>query len=281
MPRKKKAESNEGTVLLGYIHNFTYNDPDDQKAMGGHPANGRVYRIIKDGEGAYRLYVGEENNPMQSAGIFIDTLSGEYPRWSYEIEIINEDNYSKLDIHEDDIEAIDEWFKSSNMALDGYINPERVIIGDKKPAPPELQPLTPEELMMILRQAHDESDPDEISMSNDVLKLAMDLDNIQQKDPELFQCLEYLIEFLLANLKDKYEGSSLPNISKQLLMNDELGKGANIFTVVKYLQRYATTGFSKSENPIDLLKAIHYILFEVQRTKPWNKPTKIKVYGKK
>lgn len=87
--------------------------------------------------------------------------------------------------------------------------------------------------------------------------------NIKSKDIEFFNELAKLIGYLSSTYADKYEGES-SNYAKDKLLSKE-GKAANIFTALKYIKRYDTVGYSKSENPQDILKSIHYLLFENQR----------------
>ena len=83
--------------------------------------------------------------------------------------------------------------------------------------------------------------------------------------------LSSLISYLSSTYSDKYENAGKPNMSKDFLMSSDSPDVA-LFNALKYIQRYTTKGFKKSGNPVDLLKAIHYCLFELQRiqTKPDN-----------
>lgn len=89
------------------------------------------------------------------------------------------------------------------------------------------------------------------------------LNIIGDKDPEFLAEITKLLDYLASTYSDKYEGES-SNYAKDKLLSKE-GKAANIFTALKYIKRYDTVGYSKSENPQDLLKSIHYLLFENQR----------------
>ena len=48
-------------------------------------------------------------------------------------------------------------------------------------------------------------------------------------------------------------------------MSKNYGKAFNCGNAAKYLSRYMTEGFPKSNNPDDIKKAIHYLLFELKR----------------
>lgn len=87
-----------------------------------------------------------------------------------------------------------------------------------------------------------------------------------EKDPVFAAVLEELIDYLASTYDDKYEDNHTLNYAREVyLRHPILGKGANIFTASKYIQRYATEGYPKSNNPQDLKKAIHFLLFELDR----------------
>jgi hypothetical protein len=91
----------------------------------------------------------------------------------------------------------------------------------------------------------------------------VDLELILNNDPEFFNILSELISYLALTYYEKYEFSPMGNPSMKISSDPKLGKGANMFNAIKYLQRYCTEGFDKSNNPKDLIKSIHYILFQL------------------
>ena len=74
-----------------------------------------------------------------------------------------------------------------------------------------------------------------------------------------------IIEYSNKCLTDKYNQSSID--CKPIILGPETGLGFNIGNATKYLSRYINKKGNKSRNRQDLIKAIHYILFEMQRTK--------------
>jgi len=90
------------------------------------------------------------------------------------------------------------------------------------------------------------------------------LDVIDCEDPDLGLVLANLIEYLGTTYTDKYaDGSN--EIDTKAFLYGKNGKSINIFQAAKYMGRYNTEGYEKSENPVDLMKAIHYLLFELVR----------------
>ena len=52
---------------------------------------------------------------------------------------------------------------------------------------------------------------------------------------------------------------------KPIILGPETGLGFNIGNAAKYLSRYSNKDGEKARNQNDLIKAIHYILFEMKR----------------
>lgn len=91
---------------------------------------------------------------------------------------------------------------------------------------------------------------------------------IEEKDPAFAAEIKNMVGYLASTYQDKYQCSEVRN--EGIIYSPRNGKGFNIGNAVKYLSRYLTTGFEKSENPKDLQKAIHYCLFELTRKSYYN-----------
>jgi hypothetical protein len=89
------------------------------------------------------------------------------------------------------------------------------------------------------------------------------LEKIKQEDPEMYDTLLGVVDYLASTYEGKYSAS--PFDTRSMLYHPKHGKSANMFTAMKYLGRYCTEGFDKSENVVDIKKAIHYCLFELVR----------------
>jgi hypothetical protein len=99
------------------------------------------------------------------------------------------------------------------------------------------------------------------------------LEKIKEKDYELYSALTDVIEYLATTYDDKYASDDKIMDTKDFLYHKDFGKGANMFTASKYIQRYCTKGYSKSEKVIDLYKSIHYSIFELVRKKYYDNTT--------
>lgn len=97
-------------------------------------------------------------------------------------------------------------------------------------------------------------------------KLTKSLDLIQDKDRELYSVISEIVTYLSTTYGDKYATKDAIFDTKTM-MYAPTGKNITLFNALKYIQRYNTTGFAKSEQPQDVFKAIHYLIFELVRKK--------------
>lgn len=129
----------------------------------------------------------------------------------------------------------------------------------------------------LRKQIEDQQDLIISSFSSDEIREAIqseisieeivdELENIQFGDPEQLQTLGRIIQHVALTFSDKYQSDVTKIVdTRHILTKSVNGKMANMHSSLKYIQRYMTNGYEKSENPIDLLKAIHYLIFEFTR----------------
>ncbi len=100
----------------------------------------------------------------------------------------------------------------------------------------------------------------------DMSKYVEHMERIWAKDPDMCLSLTEILEYLASTYDERYANSELRN--EGIIYSEKLGKGFNMGNAAKYIARYITTGFSKSEMPDDLKKTVHYVMFEyVRKTK--------------
>lgn len=97
------------------------------------------------------------------------------------------------------------------------------------------------------------------------ISLIASLRKICEAEPEFFVALSQVVAHFANTYGDKYESGGSPIVTKDHLYAQDRGKSINIYQSLRYLQRYDTTGFAKSENPADMHKAIHFLVFELVR----------------
>lgn len=90
--------------------------------------------------------------------------------------------------------------------------------------------------------------------------------NIEAQEPEVAYAIGMVIEHIDGCYSDKYaKGIDMGIDTKKMLYNPDSGKKVNEYQIAKYLQRYVTEGTKKSGLLIDLMKIIHYSIFEIVR----------------
>lgn len=144
---KMSVENKEIKILMGYVNKFDYVDESEQDLLGGHPLPGRVYRLIKDDSG-YRLHIGRENNDAHIDGWMLGKkLKNKLRAYSFDIQIIDAENYADIKLHPEDVTKMVEWLKDDNKDLYDY------LLGAQPVAVPTTTPL--EQLRQLL-MAHQE-----------------------------------------------------------------------------------------------------------------------------
>jgi hypothetical protein len=89
---------------------------------------------------------------------------------------------------------------------------------------------------------------------------------INSKEPEVAQAIYMVIDHIHGTYSDKYAKGIEGGIdTKVMLYNAENGGAINTYQISRYLQRYITKGSRKSGLLKDLLKMIHYTIFEIVR----------------
>lgn len=244
-------------IVFLYIKDFEYKDAQDEVAMGGHPKVGRVYRAFKNPESNnYKLHIGAENNPSNLDGLFIRNLKSNNKNWKCNIVEITAENYFDLGIKTEDAQKLAEWDKEDNRSL---IEIREAVEGD------EIEDeIETEESSSIPMIQLDEKGTKELlnlisGMSHQEVESTYDFSSW----PEFADAITEVMEYLNSTFSDKYAKADIS--TKGIILSKDNGKGFNCGNSLKYISRYCTEGYSKSNNVLDLYKAIHYLLFEITR----------------
>lgn len=101
---------------------------------------------------------------------------------------------------------------------------------------------------------------------NNIDDVCEKLKQISSSEPEVAQAIIMTIDHIHGTYSDKYAKGMKKGIdTKQMLYDPEVGGAINVYQISRYLQRYVTTGSRKSGLVKDLLKMIHYTIFEIVR----------------
>jgi hypothetical protein len=107
----------------------------------------------------------------------------------------------------------------------------------------------------------------EIAPSVGVSRVANMMATIQLQEPAAFEVLAEIISHIHGTYSDKYQSDVTDWLDTKALLLSKNGKYASIHSASKYIQRYSTTGFEKSGQLVDIYKAVHYLVFLIQRHK--------------
>lgn len=90
------------------------------------------------------------------------------------------------------------------------------------------------------------------------------LEEILETDVAMLTPFRDLTDHILETQEGHYSDEFMPAVDIHGLIHGgtEKGSGFNVGCSLKYLKRYMTDGKDKSYNPKDLLKAIHFLMFE-------------------
>jgi len=107
---------------------------------------------------------------------------------------------------------------------------------------------------------------DKVSLNGEVIEDTAQMENLSKDDQRLIAldaAMSSLQDYIIGTIGEKYDESDID--SKDLIFSKDHGKSINVFNATKYLARYLNEEGEKANNVIDLLKASHYIMFEVAR----------------
>ena len=97
-------------------------------------------------------------------------------------------------------------------------------------------------------------------------KAVEQLNEIREKEPAVAQAIAMVIDHIHGSYSDKYaKGERMGIDTKCMLYHPTKGKYVNEYQIARYLQRYVTEGSKKSGLLKDVLKMIHYAVFEIVR----------------
>lgn len=236
-------------VIYLYVKSFRYKDEDHSQAMNDHPLEGRVYRALKtEKPREYKIHIGADNNPERIDGIRLKGLKCNNKEFQCELIEINNKNILELDISDDDLSMMNKWNKEKNKSLLDLVNGKPSAVDEVEEKNEEFEI----------------SEADLNKMLYEMMKPtpSKHTDYVAMHDEEMAVVLADLIDYIISTYGDKYEKSNIP-VGPFIV--SQYGKGYNCGNALKYLSRYCTEGYEKSDNVKDIFKAIHYLLFEIKR----------------
>jgi len=239
-------------VAYLYIKNFEHKQFPVGERFNHEPLSGKIYKVIKDLKAnSYRMVISGVEG--ESEGIVFDKLIDSNRVWEHEMVELTFENIASIDIPEEEAKKAIEWMQD--------------VEGEKEFIRWALLP--PEEYVSQKGESTQTNRKvDQHPEYADVMRgIINNFHAISKGGDGVADVMVDLLEFLKTTYSDKYETADTPIRAKEFLYDRDHGTAVNMFCSSKYLQRYLTQGFDKSNNPMDLFKAIHYILFEIARVK--------------
>jgi hypothetical protein len=248
----KKIDYDRYEVTYLYVKSFTHKQLPVAEKFNHEPVAGQVYKVIKDLKGnTYRMVI--DNTMGSSEGIIFDKLIDNNHIWEHEIVELTFENIATTDIPEDEAKKVLEWMSNSGddeKFIKWALEPQEENIPQKDASTQQIRTV--------------DQNPEFADIMREVMN---NFRAIIDGQDGVADVIVDVLNYLRTTYSDKYETDGSPISAKRFSYSREFGTGVNMFCATKYLQRYLTNGFSKSANPTDLLKAIHYILFELARVK--------------
>jgi hypothetical protein len=264
----KTIDKNRYEIAYLYFKEFTYKNPIVGERFNYEPSTSMVYRTVKDNK-AKTWKVPIDTPVPNTDGLIFDRLEDKNRTWEYEAIEVEFDTIVDEKIPESEVKKIMRWEDDDDTEKNNFMHkvlfPEEYKRDDTPPDIPVIDEIKSKktEIRRVKTNKIMGDDP----FADALASLLDDYLSIVDARDGVAVVIANLMEYLTTTYSDKYTDTSSPLNTKDFLYHDLHGKSVNMFSAVKYMKRYMTSGYGKSGNPVDLYKAIHYLLFELARIK--------------
>jgi hypothetical protein len=240
---EQQRPEREAVVYL-YIKEFNYKDKNFENMMGGHPKAGRIYRALYDTDSSFYRIILEDEDKGESnmAGIILQNLQSEDPRWSANITVMDDESMINYDIVSEDFIKLARWKEQDNKDID-YLR-----IDVEGTARIETDPANG---MTTIHFENEEEGWEDVTSN---------LAELSEVDYDLAKATDKAIEGILHFMAQTSEAR--PDLNYLISNHPVHGKGANISLAVEALADYLN-----NDPPArgTLNKAVYYLLRELTR----------------
>lgn len=257
---KTNLEGTVETLSAVYVKGFKIREDLEDKDLYNVPevpehfSDGGVFIAIKhvsENEKLYRVFFNKISGKTTIKSFFNEINSAEVAG------ILIDANNPKDSLWEIDIEEFDflrtETYRISEKALSVI---SEIILMDMS----EFKELSGEDKYGVEIEDINTADPDGMPSSS---KYDVEISKDTERLIGIDRAVSFLQDHIIATLSDKYDNAAID--TKDLIYHDKHGKSINMFNAIKYLTRYLNDDGNKANNPEDLKKAAHYIMFELSR----------------
>lgn len=241
------SEKREDVVYL-YINAFDYKEKKYQEAMGGHPTTGRIYRAFYDKESELYRILFDDIGATRYTGLVVKDLVNEDPRWSANMEVLDDDNILNHDISAEDYSKLAQWKEVGNSDV------EHLRIEHSN----DVSASSVDGLTKIVFSKNKEEE----MVTTDLMTAAKhNLEVLHEIDPDIVAAVTLVVQGMISYLESSEPAE--PDFTKLMSNSRYHGKGANCGIAVEALTEYLhNESFLASGT---LTKAVYYLLREVSR----------------
>ncbi len=211
----------------------------------------------------------EESNPTGKQhpimdGIRITDLRYSTPEWESDFVELDDMNILDLDITSEDYTQLAEWAETNHSDFIQLIN---------GPAGFDIA-VSEDDHMEDVPDINEDKSQEEVQeeIKNKILgvfekslvpytdELTNNIKFLSMRDPFVIQALGFLTKKLIEQSRKEDTMDFVP-LSREIAFSDEFGKGANIFSMIENIERYAAETGTKN----DLAKVAKSLIFELIR----------------
>lgn len=271
-----------GKIVVLYTRSFNWKSEGDAKLLNFQPESSRIYRAFVDPDNNHyfiqidntaeitediKLISGPYDRPKHLDGIRLTSLKYSTPEWDCDMVEVDDKNILDLNITSDDYRKLSEWTKNSHQDFVDIIYNHNKGLDMGGSVEDEEDEDLPDIIFSGTQEDFENPLASQIMnmFNNAINPVAQELNNnlklIIMKDPLILEALAYVTSSLVLRLK-KEDTSDMMPMSREVAMSDTFGKGANIYSILYNIEKYAQDNSKEA-----LSEAIYHLLIEYARLK--------------
>lgn len=263
----KELEHGAQVVVL-YAKSFVWKGDARSKLKINVPETGRVYHALKEpSTGAFYVSVEQEvGTPVQ--GIRISDLTYSTSEFDCDMVQITDDNIVDFDIIAEDFKKINQWVDNDHndfiKAFEGKTGINVLVPKeDMAQIAPQEESSQEQKLADLGRKVMDALNQSTHTYENAAYDA---IEFISERDPWMLEAATGMLIYISKVMAKEDSGPTIP-YSREISANQELGKGANIYTAISCIENYINEDPKVGGNKNSLNKAIYHLILESIRLK--------------
>jgi hypothetical protein len=246
-------------IVIVYINEFVWTSDRFKDLFENKPEPHRLYLALKDADGAYYVKIDLPSQQTMK-GIRFPKSKFKCPEWYADLIEVDENNVLDLDIHEDDFRNMKTWLESN---FDDFKRLTHNYISTVVPDPENLPPASSTDAELGIKSAYDMLDKIQQSQEEERKDLHKLLDYMFEQDPQMTTTLGDFIDKYIRKMKADHP--RLIDYPREIAMDEQFGKGANLYSMAFHLHKYSHPAQGYGSVADDLFAVIYYALLELSR----------------